>query len=309
MSTHEYNPHLFRENVSEERQNDDGHLVLSSTLGDVKHQKSKDESDSDYLFRLFKIQQAEMNDQTRRIVGSLEAALKSKRSLFTPSFLEALRKSQGATAQLANMVDRMRVRLPDTTRLAPGRSALESSKSPDIHGPKLHVPDVSTFRNPAHDTNEKLSDVLNTLNSMEGLALQMAETVQSVGNVASQFLVDFGLASDKADYASRRTILISLAAVLLAVLSTLVHIGYSEWRTLRTEANTAAAIHTISTHIEAVAEAQRESMGQIGADLNRGNITAQNSLDRLSTAIQDLMELLRAQAIGAPSSGPSSSSG
>ena len=303
------NQYLFREKVFERSQDDDGDFVVSHREGAVKHERSKDESDSDYLFRLFKLQQAEMKEQTRRILAPLQDTLNLKTSLFTPSVLEALRQTQSATSQLGNMVDRMRLQFPDTSRLALRRSALGPSKSPDVHGSKLDVLDFPPIPTPTHDTNEKLSDVVNSLDSMESLAIRTAETVTSLDTLASQFFVAFSKASDKHERSSRRMTWLGRSGIVVAILISLGTVAYSEWRALRSQTNTAAAITTISDHTEAVAEAQRKSMGQIGADLNKGNTATTNSLDRLSTAIQDLTEFLRAQAIDPPGTGPSSSSG
>ena len=303
------NQYLFREKILERSDDDDGDVVVSHREGAVKHERSKDESDSDYLFRLFKLQQAELKEQTRRIMAPLQDTLKFKTSLFTPSFLEALRKTHTATSQLGRMVHRMRVQLPDTSRLGLSRSTLGPSTSPTDFGPKLQIPSLSPIPNPAHDTNERLADVVDRLDSMESLALQTAETVMSVDAAASQFLVAFAKASEKQERSSRRMIWIGGSGIVVAILISLGNVAYSEWRALRSQANTAAAITTVSDHIEAVAEAQRESFAQIGADLNRGNTVTVNSLDRLSTAVQDLTDFLRAQAIRPPETGPSSSSG
>ena len=291
------NQYLFRETLFERSKDDDAHFVVTAKEGAVKYEKSSDESYSDYLFRLFKLKRAEMREQTRRIMSPLEDALKRKANLFTPSVLEALRQTQSATSKLSNMVGRMRLQFPDTSRLALRRSPLGSSESTYVPGPKLGVLDLPPIPTPPHATNENLSDVVNTLDSMESLAIRTAETVTSLDALASQFLVSFAKASDKAERASRRTIWIGVSAIVVAIVISLVHVAYSEWRSLQTQADTAAAIATISDHIEAVAEVQRESMGQIGADVNRGNTTTTNSLDRLSTAIQDLTEFLREQSI------------
>lgn len=136
---------------------------------------------------------------------------------------------------------------------------------------------------------------MNRLDSMEGLALQMAETVKGVSDSVSQFLVAFGAASDKADRTSRRAIGIAAAAIVVAVVSVLAQVGYSEWRSARDQMSAAAAIDEISSRIEAVAEVQRESMSQIGPELTNGNSLVKDSFDRLSIAIQGLAESLRRQ--------------
>ena len=299
----EFNPYLFRERVREKRKDDDGRVILSFRDGDVKHQREKDESASDYLFRLFKIQTGELKEHARRVLGPVEDMLRANKRLFTPSFLEAIQRSQSSAAQLGNMIDRLRIKMPDVSGEAAAAAALDRIKSPDVYRAELRVPDLSNFRSPLLDTNERLSDVLNKLEAMEGLALQMAETVRDVSDTASQFIVDFGVAAEKADRSSRRATRIALSAIVVAAIMTVVQIGYSEWRIWQEQGHTASAINAISTRIEAGAESQRESMAGIGTELNNSNTAVRASLDRLSIALQQLTEVLRTPTDAGNSSG------
>ena len=294
--------YLFRERVREKRTDEAGRVVISFRDGDVKHQREEDESDSAYLFRLFKLQTAELKERARRMMAPFEDMLKANKRMFTPSFLEAFTKSQTATAQLGNMIDRLRVNMPDLSGITATTSALDRIKSSDVYRPELRVPDLSNIRNPVYDTNERLSEVVNKLDSMEELALQMAETVKSVSDAASQFIVDFGVATGKADRASRRAIWIAVTAVVVAALMTIVQIGYSEWRNERGQSNTETTINSISARIEETAERQRESMEGIEAELNGGAAAARRSYDRLSSAIEGLTEMLRKQSASPRSS-------
>ena len=244
----EFNQYLFRERVMEQRNRDEGGVVVSIRDGDVKHQKEEDESDSDYLFRLFKIQRAKLKEQTDHMLAPFSNMLKANKRRFSPSFLEAFTRSQSATAQLGNMIDRLRVNIPGVSAIAATPSALDR--------PELRVPDSTAIRNPFHDTNKRLSDVVDRLDSMEGLALQMAETVKSVSAATSQFLVDFGAATEKADRSSRRAMRIAVAAIAVVVLSTVGQIWYSEWRTRRDRIDTAMTISAISSQIDANTEVQ-----------------------------------------------------
>ena len=299
----EFNPYLFRERVREKRKDDDGRVILSFRDGDVKHQREKDESGSDYLFRLFKIQTAELKEHARRVLGPVEDMLRANKRLFTPSFLEAIQRSQSSAAQLGNMIDRLRIKMPDVSGGAAAAAALDRIKSPDVYRPELRVPDLSNFRSPLLDTNERLSDVLNKLEAMKGLALQMAETVRDVSGTASQFIVDFGVAAEKADRSSRRATRIALSAIVVAAILTVVQIGYSEWRIRQEQGHTANAINAISTRIEASAESQRESMAGIGTEPNNSNAAVKASLDRLSILLQKLTEVLRTPTDAGNSSG------
>ena len=292
LESHQY---LFRERVREKRSDEAGCVVISFRDGNVKHQREEDESDSAYLFRLFKLQTAELKERARRMMAPFEDMLKANKRMFTPSFLEAFTKSQTATAQLGNMIDRLRVNMPDLSGIAATASALDRIKSPDVYRPELRVPDLSNIRNPVHDTNERLSEVVNRLDSMEELALQMAETVKSVSDAASQFIVNFGVATGKADHVSRRAIWIAVTAIVVAALMTIVQIGYSEWRNERDQSDTAMTINAISTRLEATAERQRGSMEGIEAGLNDGAAAARRSYDRLSSVIEGLTEILRKQ--------------
>ena len=289
----EFNPYLFRERVRESRKDEDGRVVLSFRDGDVKHQREEDESESDYLFRLFKIQTDELKKHARRVLGPVEDMLKANKRLFTPSFLEAIQRSQSSAAQLGNMIDRLRIKVPDVSGGSAAADALKRIETPEVYRPELRVPDLSNFRSPLLDTNERLSDVLMKLDAMEGLALQMAETVRHVSETASQFIVDFGVATEKADRSSRRATWIAVSAIAVATVLTIVQIGYSEWRTQQEQGHTASAINAISARIEVSAKAQRESMEEMGSKLNSDSIALKSSLDRLSIAAQKLAEVLR----------------
>ena len=251
----EFNPYLFRERVRERRKDEDGRVIFSFRDGGVEHQREKDESESDYLFRVFKIQTAELREHARRVLAPVEDMLKANKRLFTPSFLEAIQRSQSATAQLGNMIDRLRIRTPGVSGGTAGAAVLDRIKSGDAYRPELRVPDLSNFRSPLLDTNERLSDVLSKLEGMEGLALQMAETVERVSDTAWQFIVDFGVATERADRSSRRAIRIALLAIVVATVLTIVQIGYSEWRIQQEQGDTPTAINAISARIEASAEA------------------------------------------------------
>ena len=299
------NQYLFREQVRERRQDENGDFVVSAREGEIKHERLQDESGSDYLFRLFRLQRAELRDTARRIFSPLHDSTKLKTNLVSPSFLEAVRQAQAVASPLRDIVERMRVQLPHTSRLGLTLPPMKRSLPTAVPGPKLEVPDFPPIRNPVHDTNEKLSDVLNALDSMEALAIQTAETLTSMDDAASQYLAAFAEASDKADRASRRMIWIGGLAILVAILIPIGNVVYFELHSSHTEASVAGAITTISEHIDAIAEAQRESTGQIRSDLNSGNTATTNSLDRLSTAVEDLTVFLRQQSIRASESSTS----
>ena len=290
-----FNQYLFRENMQERRQDKEGHIVISFEGDDVKHPKEEGESHSDYLFCLLKLQREELKEQTRRILAPFDSIFKSTKQTFTPPFIEAFTKSRSATAQLGDMIDRMRIKIPSVFDVSETTSALNRLKARSSHPPEPSILDFSQMNNPVYNTNERLSDVVYRLDSMETVALQMAETVNSVSDAASRFLVDFGAATARAGRSSRRMMRIAAVAIVVAVLSTFIQVFYWERGIWRDRVDAAGAIDTISGHIMKNAEVQRESTERMGSELNTSNLAIKKSVDRLSTAIDGLSESVRIQ--------------
>lgn len=117
----EHNQYLLREKVQEERQDEEGRTVVSYRDGDIRHPQEDGESTSVYLSRLFKIQQAEQREQMRQLIKPFDDVIQAHRSLFTPSFLETFKKSQSATAQLGEMIKRMRFDMLEESGIATRR--------------------------------------------------------------------------------------------------------------------------------------------------------------------------------------------
>ncbi len=139
----EFNQYLFRERVVEQHERDEGGVVVSFRDGNVKHQKEEDESDSDYLFRLFKIQKAKLKEQKDRMLAPFADMSKAYRQRFSPSFLEAFTRSQSATAQLGKMIDRLRVNIPGVPATAATPSAPDRI---EVYQPEVRVPDLLSVR-------------------------------------------------------------------------------------------------------------------------------------------------------------------
>ncbi|MEQ8694493.1 MAG: hypothetical protein RIC85_04095 [Gammaproteobacteria bacterium] len=282
------NQNLFREKVQEKYKDEDGKPVISYRNGDILHQREDEELSTAYLYRLYKIEDARWQEQMRKLTEPFAATLNAHKKLFNPSFLETFAQSQSASTKLGDMIKSLRPNLPEFGPTIPTVKNLDFIRP--VEGPLPEKPfhGLRPTPNPIHDTNERLSDVVDRLVSMEDLALQMAETVKGVSDSASQFLVSFGAASDNADRTSRRAIFLAATAIIVALLSTLGQIGYSEWRIARDQDATSASIESLSQQIEIVVEAQRQSMGQIGVEINNSNSEAKESFDRLSTALEGL---------------------
>lgn len=187
--------------------------------------------------------------------------------------MHAFTTNQLATAQLQKMIERQR-----------------QDVSPPIRDLKLP-------QNPVHDTNEMLPNVVDRLDSMRALMLQMGETVRTLSQSASEFLVAFGAASDKADRSSRRAILIAMCAVGV----TLAQIGYSEWRSRQDQAAATITIEEIQDRIASVAAAERKNAELLLGDAQEGNKAIVSSLERILLVIDELAASMPSRAEDLPS--------
>lgn len=289
----EHNQHLFRERVTKQRQNEEGETVVSFEDGEIEHPRQEGETASDYLLRVFKLDLEQQNERMRKMMEPFKNTLAAHKKLFTPSFIESLKKTQSAQARLQDMIKQMRPSLPDLAGLG-AKGALEGSATrPAIHVQTPHTPALKIPTNPIYDTNSSLREVVDRLEEMNELAFQTAETVGSVSNSATEFLVAFGAASNRADRASRRAIWIAGAAIIIAVVSTAVQIGYAEWRAHQNQIATGQTVNAIITHMEDMVAAQRANTKQLSDRIDENNQAVADSLDRLTTAIGELSAPLR----------------
>ena len=289
----ENNQYLYRKEVRKEDSDEEGRIVVSFSDGAVQHQKNKNESYSDYLFRLFKIQQAEWKEQTRRLMAPFNDTLKANKEIFTPSFVKTLKKSLSATERLGNIIERLRTKTPDILEIEAATSARDLLDGVEPTRSKQTIAELGAIHNPVHDTNERLSDIVNRLDTMETLALQMAETVRLGSDTASQFLVDFGAYSKKSYETSRRAFVIAILAVIVGISSPISHIVYSEMETEHVETSTAAAINAISSGIEIIAAMQQENFERMLEGANTSNSDVKESVNRLSRTIEILTDSLQ----------------
>ena len=265
------NEYLVRERGTQRkyRGNETAHLQE----GETEAAKRKGESDCQFISRSFRGYRAERKEEIRKILEPFEDAFEAHGKMFPPAFMHAFTTNQLATAQLQKMIERQR-----------------QDVSPPIRDLKLP-------QNPVHDTNEMLPNVVDRLDSMRALMLQMGETVRTLSQSASEFLVAFGAASDKADRSSRRAILIAMCAVGV----TLAQIGYSEWRSRQDQAAATITIEEIQDRIASVAAAERKNAELLLGDAQEGNKAIVSSLERILLAIDGLAASMPSRAEDLPS--------
>jgi hypothetical protein len=271
----------------------------------TKHPRAEDESDSEFLFRLFKDDQAKQQERMRQLIGPFKNALEAHKNLFTPSFLEAFKNSQSSVAQLQDLAKRLGGNIPDLSKLGVATSVDALARPAPIERLRPHVPDFSAIRHPSQDTNERLSEVVDHLDQMGVLAVQTAKTVGDVSKTVSELLITLGAASDKSDRASRRAMKIAISALMVAVLSPLVQIVYSEWRTHQDQTATNAVVTEVADRIDSVVEAQRDSAKRLSNALENSNEAIASSLDRLPEAMGALSGSLHSQETIPPKGRPS----
>lgn len=282
----EHNQYLFRERVTKRRKNDAGETVHYSELGEVKHPRKEGETPPDYLLRVFKLDLETQNERMRAMMEPYATTLAAHKNLFTPPFIESLKASQSAQARLRDMIGQMHPNLPGIAGLG-SRSPLGDSGA-HVKPSEAPLRTLPEFKNPIDDTNKSLQEVVDRLEEMNALAVRTAETVGSVSNSATEFLVAFGAASDDANRASRRAIKIAGAAIAVALISTVIQIGYAEWRDYQHQVSTDRTVTEIINQMKAMVDAQHTNTQQLSERLDKENQAIAESLNRLSDTISTL---------------------
>jgi hypothetical protein len=85
---------------------------------------------------------------------------------------------------------------------------------PEHFSRPLAFPEI---RNPTHETNERLEDIVERFDKMEKIALKGAEIATGLQSYAADFLVKFERAAAETDVSARRAVWIGLVAIGISI--------------------------------------------------------------------------------------------
>lgn len=274
----EHHPYLFKERISRTR-DEDGKRIISFQDGEVEHAKKDDESSQEYLHRLTHLQSERLAESVRKTIEPIQKLGSLYKDTFSVPFLDSLAAARTSSMKLENT-------LKEITRSE--REILSTLNDNRLAGINREIP---TIENPVHETNRLLETVSRCLGNLESLGTGVAETVKDVSNAASQFLIDFKIATKAADKTSKRALLLAV----LAILGTAVQIGYSEWRAQRDDASTAAAISEISKQMSDLITAQKEGTQTLSTALSTASQQDMKAINELTAALNNLVTTLNSQ--------------
>lgn len=163
-------------------------------------EKAPDESFCDFLVRAFRHHATEEKAQWERMTESVS------NSLFASATLKAMQRNIGLSDQLQDTIDKY---TRDLSAPVPSLAA----KNLDVLTSRMPEPPIQ--RNPIHETNEMLENVVKQMADLRPMAAQAAQLIRSMNDAALRMQADY---IENAKTAGRQTrIAIWIAAVSLLV--------------------------------------------------------------------------------------------
>jgi len=154
---------------------------------------------------------------------------------------------------------------------------------------RFSIPEVRMPPNPLHETNKRLASIERRFEQMESIALNGAEIATGLQASAAVFLTKFEKASQDNDRTSSRAIWIGTMAILIAVITPIAQVFYTEmWRAPADSASMQAAITDMKGEIKALQTTQKTAADELAKVLSAGNSES-------TAALRDIRNLLAAQ--------------
>lgn len=202
--------------------------------------KSVDESACDFLVRAFRHHAAEQKAQWERLRGHLSS------SLFTGKTLEAMQRNFGLSNQLQDTIDKYARGSSGVERILAEEkdkwecmnqsisqslagsavldamqriSAAEANiKEPRLDGLNYRTPEIHIPKNPIHETNEKLGNVVKKIEDLRPMAAQAAELIHSMNDTALRMQADYIENAKSAGRLTRIAIWIAAVSLLMSAI-------------------------------------------------------------------------------------------
>ncbi len=140
-------------------------------------------------------------------------------------------------------------------------------------------------------TDIRLGHVVDRLGSIEGLAVRMADTVKSVSDAASQFLLDFEKASNKVNDSSKGAFRLALWAIGISILFPLVQIGISEYKDRGEQVESNQARDMLIKRLDELIVLEKERNATINLQNNENNNTLLDASKNLKDVVKDLSNI------------------
>jgi hypothetical protein len=151
-------------------------------------------------------------------------------------------------------------------RIADHQKELGAIRLPEM--PKMPEPrplpafDIAQIPpNPVHETNDRLASIEDRFDRLEGLAIDAAEIAADLQKTAVNFLATFQKAASDNDHTASLAIKLTMVAVVIALVSLVAPIVYTEWwRAPNDAAEMRAVIAEMRGEIASLREAQGEAV-------------------------------------------------
>lgn len=172
--------------------------------------------------------------------------------------------------------------------LRPSVAGLDSIQDFDMYRPR-RMPELKIPPNPILETNKRLKNIEARFDRMEKIALDGAEIATGLQASAATFLEKFEAVAVSNDRITKRAVLIGVVAIVIAVLTPIAQVLYTEmYRAPADAATVQSTIADVKREISGLRETQEHVANRISEAL------LQNGKDQTAT-LKEIKELLANQ--------------
>lgn len=123
-----------------------------------------------------------------------------------------------------------------------------------LEQPTFKMPEIPPH--PAHETNDLLEKVVERLDGLQDFSVETARMVKSLNDAANDFLIKFAAASDDANKAAKKTLIVATIALIISAAP----FCYSIWYNAQSAKEQRLLIEEFKTHISDLKNSQNENM-------------------------------------------------
>jgi hypothetical protein len=273
----EHNGHLYHARVEQRSTNDKGQPVISFKEGDITHQKKAEESNAEYLERLFGVAEDSLRKSNEEIAQTMQRA-------FSGGLLQEIQRTRSFGDEIRKSLDQTResFKLPELPSLDVPYADLRSPPPLSVPRPLLSVPDVVSIQQAAFDSlGQKLDQLIDQFTKAAGFSIAAHE-------------VQVGMASDlkTSSQENRRTGRANIALTIMVILITGVAVGTTLIQSHQDSITRAGDKKTVAEQVQTISAA----IGNVRTQLEANGADAK-LIGELRKRIDQLQEQINQQSL------------
>lgn len=244
--------------------------------------KGENEKWSEYLLRLWRKRVTKHKEWEEKFLSTWKKTyggiFERHKDIFDSPLQKLFQDNQRISNLLGERIDSV-AKLRDFSKgTDPSKIVQQSSigpfnedplKSRSITGtlehPAFKMPEIPPH--PAHETNDLLEKVVERLDGLQDFSVETARMVKSLNDAANDFLIKFAAASDDANKAARKTLIVATIALIISAAP----FCYSIWYNAQSSKEQQRLIEGFKREISDLRKSQNENMNLLIKETRRAS--------------------------------------